>query len=454
MELHKHFKVSVSHDKLEAYLDQLETYEKVTEEELQAFLEEHRVSYGILEEEIGRIIDKDETIQYPLLIAQGKFPVHGKDGTVIYDKEVSFEINEHDRASFRDIISIPSVVEGERIAAIKPPTNGILGRNVHGEELPFKPGKPAQLKAGKNTTFKRSDDALYANIAGQLSADERSLQVQPLFEVEGNLDLRTGNLDFIGSIIIKGNVPTGFKVFAQGDITVYGLVEGANVVAGGSVYVSEGISGLGKGIVQAGHDIRAGYINQATVEAGQDLFVENSILHSDVVAHRSVYCQTGHIIGGTTSSGLHIEAKDIGNRLNTPTGLYLGVNKKVEEKQAKYSLSLRRKEEEKRKLVLIGYKLEEKEATGNLSAQDRVMKLRQRNSLQVVLEEIAELSERLEKMRTTIGDLSGVKVIVNGKVYGQVHLGFGKYQHQIRSEYREVQAFLAEGEIILRSLSS
>lgn len=454
MELEKHFKVSVSRDKLEAYLDLLDPIEEVTEEELNVFLKNEKVTFGILEEEMNRIVTNDESVQYPLRIAVGKQPVHGRDGKVIFDKEVNFEIEEHEKASFRDIIAIPSVEEGERIAAIEPPTNGKAGIDVFGEEIPSKPGKPAQLRAGKNTTFKRSDDAFYASVDGQLSTDERSLQVQPLFEVNGDLDLKTGNLDFVGSIIINGNVPTGFRVFAQGDITIYGLVEGANIVAGGSVHVSEGIAGLGKAIVQAGHDLRVGYINQATVEAGQDLFVENSILHSDVVANRSVYCQRGHIIGGTTSAGLHIEAKDIGNRMNTPTGLYLGVNKKVEERQAKYRLLIKRKEEDKRKLILIGHKLEEKErVSGSLSAQERVTKLRQRNSLQSVEEEIRELTERLEEMDTTIGDLSEAKVQVNGKVYGHVHIGFGKYQHQVRSEHREIYAFLSNGEIILRSLN-
>ncbi|MCA0969114.1 FapA family protein [Halobacillus litoralis] len=455
MELEQHFKVSVSRDQLEAYIDLLDPVDEVTEEQIQSFLKEKNVTFGILEEEIDRMMRNDESLVYPLLIAVGKQPIHGKDGKVIFDKEVNFEVEEQEKASFRDIITIPSVEEGERIAAIEPPTNGKAGTNVHGEEIPPKPGKPAQLRAGKNTTFKRADDAFYASINGQLSTDERSLQVQPLFEVNGDLDLRTGNLDFVGSIIINGNVPTGFRVFAQGDITIYGMVEGATIVAGGSVHISEGISGLGKAVIQSGQDVRVGYINQATVEAGQDLFVENSILHSDVVAHHSVYCQRGHIIGGTTSAGLHIEARDIGNRMYTPTGLSLGVNKKVEEKQSKFSLLLKRKEEDKRKLILIGEKLDQKERSdGELSPKERVTRLRQKNSLQSVDAEIEELSTLLEEMNASIGDLAEAKVMVNGKLYGHVHIGFGKYQHQVQGEHKEIYAFLSNGEIFLRSIHS
>lgn len=453
MELQNKLKVSVSSDELEAYVDLLDPVEEMTEADLLSFLEEKKVTFGILHDEISRIASDDGSVTYPLLIAVGKQPVHGKDGKVIFDKEVNFEIDEHEKASFRDIIAIPSVQEGERIAAIEPPTNGIPGTNVYGVEVAPKPGKPAQLRAGKNTTFKRSDDAFYSSIDGQLSSDERSLQVQPLFEVNGDLDLRTGNLDFVGSIMINGNVPTGFRVFAQGDITIYGMVEGATITAGGSVHISEGIAGLGKAVVEAGQDIRVGYINQATVEAGQDLFVEYSILHSDCVAHRSVYCQRGHIIGGTISAGVHIEAKDIGNRMNTPTGLYLGVNKKVEEKRSKYNLLLKTKQEDQTKLEMIGQKLEEKErASGQLSAKERITKLRQRNSLDAVEKETDELKEILEELNVTIGNLTEAKVQVNGKLYGQVHLGFGKYQHQVRSEYRQIYAFLSQGEILLRSI--
>lgn len=82
---------------------------------------------------------------------------------------------------------------------------------------------------------------------------------------------------------------------------VFGIVEGAEISAGGSVFVSEGIAGLQKGFVVAQEDVHAGYINQGNTEAGRDLFVENSILHSHCVAKNDMRCQKGNIVGGVMS---------------------------------------------------------------------------------------------------------------------------------------------------------
>ncbi|UTW69218.1 DUF342 domain-containing protein [Anaerobacillus sp. HL2] len=51
----------------------------------------------------------------------------------------------------------------------------------------------------------------FATIDGQMSVESKAvIHVYPIFEVNGDLDLKVGNISFIGSVNIRGNVPARF----------------------------------------------------------------------------------------------------------------------------------------------------------------------------------------------------------------------------------------------------
>src|SRR5699024_10668447 len=146
----------------------------------------------------------------------------------------------------------------------------------------------------------------------------------------------------IGSVIIHGDIPSGFTVKAEGDIKAFGIVEAATVIAGGSVYISEGIAGLLKGSITASENIHVGYINQGIVFAGESLYVENFTIDNECTAKKNVLCKKCNIIGGSTSAGVSIAAKVIGNRLSTKTEISFGYDKSTFEQEQQ--LSAKKKE--------------------------------------------------------------------------------------------------------------
>src|SRR5699024_4459278 len=221
---------------------------------------------------------------------------------------------------------IPSVKANQKLATITLPTKGEEGINVLGQKLKAQHGKPIQINAGINVIFNEDDLSFYSSIDGQVSITERDIKVHPVYEVNESLAMKTGNIDFVGSIIIKGDVTTGYTVKAKGDIKIFGIVEAATIISGGSVFVAEGLAGLQKGTIKAEENIHIGYINQGIVHANDSVYVENSIIHSEITANKQVFCQKGNIIGGSLSAGQLIEAKDIGNRLSTKTHITLGIN--------------------------------------------------------------------------------------------------------------------------------
>nr|WP_256521704.1 FapA family protein [Halobacillus sp. A5] len=445
-------KVTLSRDRMEAYFELSAGYEEVSRNLILETLHREGVGFGIHEETIHRLVsNRNSDRQSKEVVAVGKDPVEGIDGRIIFEVNYQPEVKVEGKNDFRDVINIPSVCEGEKLAVLKEPIAGAAGVNVLGEEVPARDGRESKVKAGKNVIYK--DRAFYSEINGQLNYQNYRISVQPLYEVKGDVDLSTGNLDFIGSVIIRGNVPTGFKVAAGGDISVHGLVEGAELRAGGSIHISEGVSGLDKSLISAEGDIRAGYLNQANVEAGGDILVQYSILHSHCVAKQSVSCLTGNIIGGTISAGHSIEAKDAGNRMNTATSLSIGTNIQVERRKNKLIKQLADKQYELSKLVKIGRMLEVKmQKAGGLSVKERITHLRQRNSTQVIREQIEDLEGQLMHLESAIGDLNQSKIKVSGSLFGNVELAFGKYIRKTLRTYQHVIVRTEDFEVIIEDI--
>src|SRR5690606_27653982 len=113
----------------------------------------------------------------------------------------------------------------------------------------------------------------------------------PVYEVSGDLDMKTGNIDFVGNVVIRGNVPNGFEIKAKGDIHVYGTVESAFLYSEGSIFVNAGIVGQGNGKIYAKNNLHTTFINQGNIEVENDVHVSQSILHSTVIAGGSIYCE-------------------------------------------------------------------------------------------------------------------------------------------------------------------
>ncbi|WP_054859484.1 FapA family protein [Gracilibacillus sp. JCM 18860] len=110
---------------------------------------------------------------------------------------------------------------------------------MFGNPIRQKKGVGVRTKAGKNVEIEEETNVFVATAEGQLSITTKFIHVFPLYELSGDLSLETGNIDFVGSVTIRGNVGTGYSVKAKGDLFISGLVEGgAFLQAGGEILLS------------------------------------------------------------------------------------------------------------------------------------------------------------------------------------------------------------------------
>jgi len=451
--MHELFQLNIAGDRKTALIalkNDLTSDIEVKLEDLKQFLLERKIVFGIKEDVLRAIVENPEHMNYPLTIAKAQLPQHGTDGylvTKLIEEEIEDQTNKNKTLNMRDVIKIKSVKKGQLIADIIKPTNGIDGKDIYGNPIKAKDGKPLAIRAGKNVLFHM--DKVYATIDGQISISLNAINVLPVFEVQGDIDLKTGNIDFIGNVVIHGNVPTGYSIKAGGDIKVFGLVEGADLTAGGSILISGGIAGASKGNVEAGVNLHANYLNQAKCKVGGDVLIESSILHSEVISGAHVICKKGHIIGGKIYAGKSISVVDIGNHHYIQSELFIGAGRYDIEREEQIKQEIKQQLETLEKIKLLGDRLNKRLAyQGSLTVQEQLFLQKQgitekmlKNKLQQLEEELVSISE--EKVKSNDATLSA-----SGVIYPNTNVHFGKYSKKIHSQFQFVKLFFSQGEIV------
>lgn len=427
--------------------------ESVTADDLVAFLKEHNVVFGLHKEKLEPLLRGE--LASPVTIAEGVKPEDGKDGYIWsalddMDSDDSHELKSANQiVDLKQVINIPTVTKGEVIGKKVNPTEGVPGISVTGDEIRAKNGKDVILRQGKNTKIEDEGTTLIANTDGQISVEPKVIHVYPVYEVNGDIDMRTGNIDFVGNVNIRGSVPSGFEIKAKGDIRVHGSVEAANLDAGGSIYIHQGVVAQGGGQIRAEGEVISSFLNQANVKAGGDVTVTKSILHSKVESDAAVKCYdwNGSICGGSVSAVSGLDANEIGNEMNTPTSIYIGVSQSILEKEKKNKVIKAEAEDNLQKLGVLLKKIVTKEKQSALTPQEKVTKLRIRKSFAEAHEKLNEAQAALEIIADSLESDEPGKVKVRRTIYPQVDLHFGKYRKRITTKHKGVVFSLDKSEI-------
>lgn len=457
IELDNYFDIQVDKSKMKATIMKKKKFEDDVNpsfDEILLFIHQFGIRNGIKEEVIHELLVNLEDSS-PKIIAEGKAPVNGENA---YLNPILPEVKQVDRSAIntvdlKQVINILSVNKGQLIGEKIDATPGEPGTDVYGEKVDARPGKDYVLRQGKNTRIDKNK--IYAMIDGQMNIEKKVIHVFPVYEVNGDLDMKVGNIAFVGSVNIRGSVPSGFEIRARGDIRVHGTVESAVLISEeGSIFVSAGIVGQGKGLIQAKGDLHTSFINQANVRVEGDVHVVQSILHSDVQAEGGVYCHKGkgNIVGGSISAIKEIIAKEVGNSHNTTTSLYLGINQHLLTQEKESGEKIKQLEEELKKLNLLLTTIQTKETQGNLTPQEKIMKLRIKNTMQTMADEFLELKDKYEEIQEKFQGQTNSCVKVEHKIYPQVEIHFGKYKRKMVTPHQYVKIYFETGEIVTTPL--
>jgi uncharacterized protein (DUF342 family) len=421
---------------------------------LLSYLHSNGVTHGIKQDVIEEV-ETSPRYGRPLVVAEGTRAHDGADAHIIYNftlERDAVTLREKDgRVDFKDISRVENVVAGQLLARKEPAEPGQPGKTVTGTQIPATKGKDCELTVGKNVKLSEDGLSVMAEINGQVLLLGGKLNVEPVYSIPGDVNLRTGNILFLGTVIVKGNVEDGFSVKAAGNIEVFGSVGKCVIDAEGDIIVHQGIAAKTEGKIRCGKSLYSKFIEHAHVDAGEYVVVTDGIVHSYVDANKMILCQgkRAQIVGGRLRASEEINSKILGSVGGNETLLEVGYDPRSKERLVAL--------EDARKIVEKS--LEEVEL--NIKTLENLLKVQKKLSpekaqyLTEQNEKRSELLRQLEEGTREIGSINAHlaslntigKISASERVYPGVKLAIKNATLSVRTEFKFVTFFLQGGEV-------
>ncbi|GHV33066.1 polymerase [Synergistales bacterium] len=422
-------------------------------------LAQRGVTFGIDKEAIEDMVSL-KMASTVVVTANGEPPKNGANASIqlILDPDKAGEQEAEqttEKIDYRTRSVFLNVHKGDKIAEKHPATEGKDGTSVLGVTLKAAPGKDVSFPIGSGVEVSEDGLSLFASLDGRLLRRDKKLVVLPELEVGGDVDFGIGNINFTGTVKIKGSVRDGFSVVATGDIEIKEMVEGAHIETAGNITIGGGVRGMNKGKILADGTIKMGFADQAYLRSREDIEVKNAILHSEVIAQNNVTVMGGsksQIAGGKVQAGVEVVCQTLGSEMGTKTEIVVGLPPdQVERRKELQNLLSQHSEENEKVEANLGF-LKKLEQTGKLDDEKRQIlvkltqaKFKAQASVRAMQEELKELEERLE-----LGKSKGV-VRVKGVCYPGVSITIRGVSYAVQSPFKFASFVYVDGEVKMRS---
>ncbi|SIQ05704.1 hypothetical protein SAMN05920897_10354 [Alkalispirochaeta americana] len=418
-------------------------------------LENQGVVHGV-KEDVLQALEERPRYREPILVAEGTRPTNGADARASFNfrtnsREVHLQESKDGRVDFKELNRIENVVEGQVLARMVPAEEGQPGQTVTGRMIPAKDGKAIEAPIGENTRLSDDGKMILAGINGMVKLVNGRVTVEPIYVVNGDVNVKEGNIRFLGTIIVKGNVDDGFSISAAGDLEVMGSVGRSTLEAEGDVIVHQGIAGKGSGGVTAGGSIWSKFIENAHVEAGEMVVVSDGIINSVVYSDKRIICRgkRASIVGGHIRAAEEVDAKTLGSVAGVETLVEVGYDPKsrarlleLEEKDGEFSKEL--EEIVLNMSTIEGMRKKKRPITPDKIKHYSEMKTRKeeiQKHRQKLGKEISAIHAYLEELKTT------GRVSASGTVFPGVKIMIKDAQLPVRRETRAV-TYIAEAGLV------
>gem|GEM_PF-6033052 len=280
---------------------------------------------------------------------------------------------------------------------------------------------------------RRQDGKYYASIRGIPKIERLRVRCLDAYIHVGDVNLKSGDIHFDGHVEVRGNIDSGARVYAKGDLIVRGSIGQAKVRCEGDLNVSKGIVTSQDGVVFVGGHAYAQFIENSRLTVGQTLEVQRSLMNSDIrvggdLVIRSV--KQGLIGGGSIVVQHAIWTYDLGFSDGEKTTLRIGSDWRIE---YRVSLLLQRAIRLRRYVQQKQIELEE---ARKRPGDPRQVTLEKR--LQRARKVLDKIEQKMEVLRARIRWSDQALLIVKGRIDHNVEITIGGRGVVVKKATREV----------------
>ena len=410
-----------------------------------AILQQGVVEACIEEDKIREFVD-NPVYNNPFEVAAAIAPVDGHDAYISYNfetdpKKLKAQVDEEGKVDYKKLNNIQNVIADQPLAQKIPAERGKGGKTLFGRYLEAKNGKDIQIQLGANVKLDRDGVTIKAEIDGEVMLVNGKVTVEPVKYLDA-VNVKTGDIKFVGTVVIKGNVEEGYKVEAT-NIEINGIVDKSILEATGNIIVRQGIFGKGEGFVKAGKSLWAKFINDTTVEVEENVLVSDSIVNSNVTAMKNIVLRgkKAQIIGGHLLATEEICARKVGSPGGgTETILEVGIDPRAKKRLLELQKNQTDSTRDYENNELDIQNLEQQKKLRKKLPQEKEEKLAAlKNKNKQIGEELQEMTNEIDKIQAHLRELKAVgKVKVEETVYAGVKIYVRDVLDEVKMDTKHV----------------
>lgn len=414
---------------------------------------EKGICFGVMKDEITAAVE-EKRYGENICIARWQPPVNGEDGKIEYffKRESTFKPveDENGNVDYKNLGLVRNIYKGTSIAKITLPTEGTPGTDIMGKPVTQKVGVPVPFTVGKGTELVNDGTEIVASIDGNLAFANGAFCIEESLLIRGDVDVSSGNIDFIGDIIIKGNVLEGFAVTSKKNITINGSVTSGTITADGNITVKLGC--INSTLHSELGSIKLDFCENSSLYAGRDVEA-SSFVGGQVFAGKDIIASgKGIMMGGKYTALENISASVIGSESYAKTLITLGNNAVLTEEMENHKHTILSYEDKLDQLGKIVSTLTEMAKVSKLSPEREQMKVEAMRSRFQLQGEIKRLNGRIREIETTLERKQNLSVSCKRAFYPGVTLRINSCIFQVNTMTPHSKATIDDGEIVMKPL--
>ena len=420
--------VEISKDELHGFITvdpPAQSGADLTADQIERALKAQGILAGISMDKINEFVD-NPVYNTQVEVASAIMPEDGKDSHLDYkfitdETKLGAVQDESGIIDYKKNNKIQNVVEGQTLAVKVLATRGKGGKTLFGRYIEAKNGKDLPVVLGQNTQFDKDGVTVVATKNGQVHLVNGKITVEPVLNLDA-VNIKSGNIDFLGTVYIKGNVEDGFDVKASGDIDIGGTVGKSKIQADGNIIIHQGVFGKNEGFIKSGKSLWVKFVQEMSIDVEENLIASDSLMNCNITAMKNivVHGKKAQITGGKLFATEEICARTLGSPGGgATTTLTVGV-----EPRAKLRLDELLEQQSKISQELEGLQLERDNLDGIKNTRrklptEKEERLNQDNQRKgELIDENKTVSDEINEIQMRLRELKAIgKVKVEGITY-------------------------------------
>ena len=400
------------------------------------------------EKRVNDFVDRP-VYNVPFDVAFAIQPVNGHDAYISYNfetdpKKIKAKVSDSGNINYKDLNQIQNVIAGQPLAQKILAERGKGGKTVFGRYLEATNGKDIQIQLGQNVSLDRDGVTIKADIDGEVMLINGKITVEPVKYLD-SVNVKTGDVKFVGTVIIKGSVEEGYKVEAT-NIEINGIVDKSRLEATGNIIVRQGIFGKGEGYVKAGKSLWAKFINDTTVEVEENVIVYDSIVNSNITAMKNIVVKgkKAQIIGGHLLATQEICARKIGSPGGgAETILEVGIDPRAKKRLEELQTMQARSTKDFENIDLDIKNLEQQKKLRKKLPHEKEEKLRLlKEKCDQITIDLEQMTKEIDSIQKHLKELKAVgKVKCEDTIYSDVKIYVRDACDEFKMECKKVTVF-------------